>query len=129
MRMALLEGKKLLITGVLTDDSLAFGVAKMAQAEGAEVVLTGFGRALRLTERTARKLDPVPDVYELDVTDPEPLPDGHPLWTHPRVLITPHVANTPEMGIPLLASHIEQNVARFRVGDELLGVVDTSAGY
>ncbi len=68
--MTLLDGKKLLITGVLTDDSLAFGVARIAQAEGAEVVLTGFGRALRLTQRTARKLDPVPDVYELDVTDP-----------------------------------------------------------
>jgi enoyl-[acyl-carrier protein] reductase I len=68
--MALLSGKKLLITGVLTDDSLAFGVAKLAQAEGAEVVLTGFGRALRLTQRTAKKLDPVPDVFELDVTDP-----------------------------------------------------------
>jgi meromycolic acid enoyl-[acyl-carrier-protein] reductase len=69
--MALLDGKKLLITGVLTDDSLAFGVARKAQEEGAEVVLTGFGRALRLTQRTARKLDPVPDVFELDVTDPE----------------------------------------------------------
>jgi enoyl-[acyl-carrier protein] reductase I len=68
--MALLTGKKLLITGVLTDDSLAFGVARLAQQEGAEIVLTGFGRAMRLTERTARKLDPVPDVYELDVTDP-----------------------------------------------------------
>jgi enoyl-[acyl-carrier protein] reductase I len=68
--MALLEGKKLLITGVLTDDSLAYGVARLAQAEGAEVILTSFGRALRLTERTARKLDPVPDVHELDVTDP-----------------------------------------------------------
>lgn len=68
--MALLDGKKLLITGVLTDDSLAFGVAKLAQAEGAEVVLTSFGRAQRLTQRTARKLDPVPDVLELDVTDP-----------------------------------------------------------
>jgi len=69
--MALLDGKKLLITGVLTDDSLAFGVARTAQAEGAEVVLTGFGRGMRLTERTARKLDPVPDVYELDVSDPD----------------------------------------------------------
>lgn len=67
--MGLLEGKKLLVTGVLTDDSIAFGVARLAQAEGAEVVLTGFGRALRLTERTARKLDPVPDVLELDITD------------------------------------------------------------
>ncbi len=69
--MGLLDGKKILITGVLTDDSLAYGVAQLAQREGAEVVLTGFGRALRLTERTARKLDPVPDVHELDVTDPE----------------------------------------------------------
>ncbi len=69
--MAILEGKKLLITGVLTDDSLAFGVAKLAQQEGAEVALTGFGRALRLTQRTARKLDPVPDVYEFDVTNAE----------------------------------------------------------
>lgn len=69
--MALLTGKKLLITGVLTDDSLAFGVARMAQQEGAEVILTSFGRALRLTQRTARKLDPVPDVLELDVTDVE----------------------------------------------------------
>jgi enoyl-[acyl-carrier protein] reductase I len=64
----LLQGKKLLITGVLTDDSLAFGVAKLAQAEGAEVILTSFGRAMRLTQRTARKLDPVPDVLEFDVT-------------------------------------------------------------
>jgi len=69
--MALLDGKKILITGVLTDDSLAFGVAQLAQREGAEIVLTGFGRALRLTERTARKLDRVPDVLELDVTSPE----------------------------------------------------------
>ncbi|MDH3296555.1 MAG: enoyl-ACP reductase FabI [Acidimicrobiia bacterium] len=68
--MALLDGKKILITGVLTDDSLAFGVARLAQQEGAEIILTSFGRAFRLTERTARKLDPVPEVHELDVTDP-----------------------------------------------------------
>lgn len=67
--MPLLDGKKLLITGVLTDDSLAFGVAQLAQREGAEIALTGFGRGLRLTQRTARKLDVEPEVYELDVTD------------------------------------------------------------
>jgi phosphoglycerate dehydrogenase-like enzyme len=65
----------------------------------------------------------------LDVTDPEPLPAGHPLWTHPRVLITPHVGNTPEMGIPLLAAHIERNVTRFVAGEPLEGVVDVDAGY
>lgn len=71
--MAILEGKKLLITGVLTADSLAYGVAELAQREGAEVVLTSFGRPMRLTERTARKLDPVPDVLELDVTNTDHL--------------------------------------------------------
>ena len=65
----------------------------------------------------------------LDVTDPEPLPPEHPLWSHPRVLITPHVGNTPEMGVPLLARHIEQNVARFVRGEPLEGLVDVDAGY
>jgi len=69
--MGILDGKRLLITGVLTDASLAFGVAKLAQEEGAEIVLTGAGRALRLTQRTARKLPTEPDVLELDVTVPD----------------------------------------------------------
>ena len=68
--MGLLSGKRLLITGVLTDASLAFAVARLAAAEGAELILTGAGRGLRLTERTARKLDPAPEVLELDVTQP-----------------------------------------------------------
>jgi meromycolic acid enoyl-[acyl-carrier protein] reductase len=70
--MGILDGKRLLVTGVLTDASIAFHVARLAQQEGAEVVLTGFGR-LSLVERTARRL-PVPaPVVELDVTDPEHL--------------------------------------------------------
>lgn len=69
--MGLLDGKKIVITGVLTDASLAFGVAQMAQREGAQVVLTGAGRALSLTQRTARKLDTPADVFEFDVTVPE----------------------------------------------------------
>jgi meromycolic acid enoyl-[acyl-carrier-protein] reductase len=71
--MGLLEGKNIVITGVLTDASLAFGVATLAQNEGAEVMLTGAGRALSLTERTARKLPRPAPVYELDVTVPEHL--------------------------------------------------------
>jgi enoyl-[acyl-carrier protein] reductase I len=67
----MLDGKKIVITGVLTDASLAFGVAKIALEEGAEIVLTGAGRALSLTKRTARKLDAEIDVFELDVTVPE----------------------------------------------------------
>ena len=66
--MGLLDGKKIVITGVLTDASLAFGVAQLAQREGAQIVLTGAGRALSLTQRTARRLDTSVDVYEFDVT-------------------------------------------------------------
>lgn len=69
--MGLLDGKKIVVTGVLTDASLAFGVAKLARQEGAEIVLTGAGRALSLTQRTARKLGDDIAVYELDVTVPE----------------------------------------------------------
>ena len=69
--MTQLEGKKLLITGVINRESIAYEVAKQAQAAGAEVVLTGFGRAKRMTDRSAQKLDPVPDVLELDVNKPE----------------------------------------------------------
>ncbi|HLE88970.1 MAG TPA: enoyl-ACP reductase FabI [Candidatus Limnocylindria bacterium] len=67
----LLDGKKLLITGVLTDDSIAFSVARVAQEAGAEILLTGVGRGLRLTERVARRLPTTPDVLELDINNPE----------------------------------------------------------
>ncbi len=65
----------------------------------------------------------------LDVTDPEPLPDGHPLWTIHNCIITPHVGNTPEMGLPLIADRVRQNVARWIAGDDLIGLVDVAAGY
>ena len=67
----LLHGKKLLITGVLMDSSIAFHVAKLAQEQGAEVVLTSFGRALKITQAVARRLPSTPPVIELDVTNPE----------------------------------------------------------
>src|SRR5881628_2707279 len=69
--MPLLAGRRLLVTGVLTDRSIAFAVAQSAQREGAEVVLTGFGRSLRLTQRMALRL-PLP-ADELDVDDPDQL--------------------------------------------------------
>jgi enoyl ACP reductase len=65
----LLDGKRLLITGVLTDDSMAFAVAKVAQEAGAEVLLTGVGRGMSLTQRVARRLPTTPDVLEMDVND------------------------------------------------------------
>jgi len=69
--MGIVDGKKFLVTGVLTADSLAFGVARLAQLEGADVILTGFGRGLSLTERTARRLPEQTEVLELDVTNPD----------------------------------------------------------
>lgn len=84
--VGLLDGKRIVVTGVLTDASLAFGVAELALAEGGEIVLTGAGRGLRLTERTARKLGTADgtgvEVLELDVTDA-----GH------AVALTEHLAD------------------------------------
>ena len=69
----LLTGKRLLITGVITKDSMAFHVAQRAQAEGAEIVLSSFGRVRRMTERAAQRLETPVDVLELDVNKPEDL--------------------------------------------------------
>lgn len=65
----LLEGKQVLVTGVLTPQSIAFATARAAQEEGAQVVLTGFGRGLSITEKTARRLPEPADVLEMDVND------------------------------------------------------------
>lgn len=69
----LLEGKRLLVTGVLTEASIAFSVARVAQEQGAELVLTSFGRPMKLTARAARRLPTEPEVLELDVTNPDHL--------------------------------------------------------
>jgi len=66
-----LDGKRLLVTGVLTKGSIAYTVAERAQQEGAQVVLTGFGRTRRMTERAAGRLPDPPDVLELDVNNPD----------------------------------------------------------
>lgn len=65
----------------------------------------------------------------LDVTDPEPLPDGHPLWTAPNVVITSHSADTQEMADPLLASRVRSNVAAFLGDGDFVGIVDPASGY
>src|SRR5699024_6706442 len=65
----------------------------------------------------------------LDVTAPEPLPDGHPLWTEPRCIITPHTADTMEMIIPLYLDRIDNNIRAIKQGDPFVGVVDAGAGY
>jgi len=65
----------------------------------------------------------------LDVTDPEPLPEGHPLWDLDNCLITPHTADTPEMTAPLLAERVRENVGRLARGERLVGLVDPTLGY
>jgi phosphoglycerate dehydrogenase-like enzyme len=65
----------------------------------------------------------------LDVTDPEPLPDGHPLWDLDNCIITPHTANPPSLALPLLAARIRRNVAAYAAGEPLEGLVDPAAGY
>jgi len=65
----------------------------------------------------------------LDVTDPEPLPDGHPLWSLPTCLVTPHTANPWATAQPLLARRVQENVRRAAAGEPLLGLVDVDAGY
>jgi enoyl ACP reductase len=71
--MGLLDGKRLLVTGVLTDRSIAFGVARVAQEEGAEVVLTSFGRQMKITQTISKRLPKPAPVVELDVTSAEDL--------------------------------------------------------
>lgn len=65
----------------------------------------------------------------LDVTDPEPLPSDHPLWSLSNCIITPHVGNTPEMAVPLLSERVRENVRRYLKGDSLIGLVDPDLGY
>src|SRR5919201_2573086 len=69
----ILDGKRILVTGVISRESIAFSVAEQAQRAGAEVILTSFGRAMRLTERAAGRLPSPPDVLELDVNEPDHL--------------------------------------------------------
>ncbi len=71
--MGILSGKNILVTGVLTDSSIAFHIARLAQEEGAQVILTGFGRGLSLTTRIAGRLPETAPIIELDVTNQEHL--------------------------------------------------------
>ncbi|TQF73703.1 hydroxyacid dehydrogenase [Rhodococcus spelaei] len=65
----------------------------------------------------------------LDVTDPEPLPDGHPLWSLPNAVVTPHCSNPPAVRPAAFADHVARNVARFAAGERLNAVIDPVAGY
>lgn len=97
----------------------------------ADAILVNVARGgLVVTEHLVDALESATiDGAALDVTDPEPLPDGHPLWGQPRAIITPHSADTIEMIVPLLAVRLRENVNRYLHGRELLGLVDPVEGY
>jgi phosphoglycerate dehydrogenase-like enzyme len=110
-------------TGIIGPEELALmadGAWLVNVARGAHVVTDALVDALRQGRIGGAALD---------VTDPEPLPDGHPLWDLPNCIITPHTANTLEMARPAVAARVEENVRRFAAGDPLVGTVDLAAGY
>ncbi|HXF79311.1 MAG TPA: glyoxylate/hydroxypyruvate reductase A [Usitatibacter sp.] len=106
------------ILGKRTFHALPKGAAVVNAARGAHLVAQDLLQALDTGQVSAAVLD---------VTDPEPLPPDHPLWTHPRVIITPHVASQsqPETS----AAAVLENVRRHRRGEPLVGVIDRSRGY
>jgi phosphoglycerate dehydrogenase-like enzyme len=97
--------------------------------DGAWLVNVARGRHVVTDDLVAALRDGAIGGAGLDVTDPEPLPDGHPLWTFPNVLITPHVGNTPAMAVPLLSARVTENLRRWARGDALLGPVHADLGY
>jgi phosphoglycerate dehydrogenase-like enzyme len=99
---------------------LAPGACLVNVARGQHVVTEDLVEALR---------DGTLGSAGLDVTDPEPLPDGHPLWTLPNAIVTPHTGNTQEMALPLLSARITDNVRRWIAGEPLVGPVDPASGY
>ena len=98
-------------------------------AEGACLVNVARGRHVVTDDLVAALRDGPLGSAGLDVTDPEPLPPGHPLWDLPNALVTPHTANTEAMAEPLLSARVTENVRRWVAGEPLIGLVDPAAGY
>ena len=112
------------------DTERIIGAAELeAMSTSAWLVNVARGRHVDTDALTAALSSGVIAGAELDVTDPEPLPDGHPLWDLENCIVTPHTADTIEMVIPLLADRIRTNVRRLVAGEPLVGLVDASAGY
>ncbi len=109
------------------------GILSRAEFEQMErhawVVNVGRGRHIVTDDLVWALREKVIGGAALDVTDPEPLPAGHPLWSLPNCIITPHVGNTPEMAVPLLTERITDNVRRFAAGEALVGAIHAELGY
>ena len=111
--MGILEGKRILVAGVTMDSSIGFSVAKVAQEQGATVLISNFGRALSITKRIAGRLPVTPPVIELDVTDAD------------------HLAALPEARQKEILGQVP--LGRYASADEVAGVVrflaSDAAGY
>lgn len=113
-----------------TGTAKMFGAAEFAAMKKTAVLVNIARGGLVDTDALVEALD-ADEIWGagLDVTAPEPLPDGHPLWTSDRAIVTPHQADTPEMTAPLLAERIRHNVAALAGEADFIGVVDPAAGY
>jgi phosphoglycerate dehydrogenase-like enzyme len=128
---AIADADAVIIALALTDETRNIVDAKTLAAMRSDAWLCNVGRGGHVVTDdlvTALREGVIAGAV-LDVTDPEPLPDGHPLWELDNCVITPHVGNTPEMGLPLIADRVRVNVGRWIAGDELIGPVDVGAGY
>lgn len=120
-----------MIAAAATDETRGMIGARQLELMGEDTVLVNIARgALVDTDAVVRALaEGRIHGYATDVTDPEPLPDGHPLWAQERAIVTPHTADTPEMCIPLLDGRIERNLRARAEGRGLEGLVDAEGGY
>lgn len=123
--------KVVMIAAAATNQTRGLIGAEQLELMDADAVLVNIARGTLVdTDAVVRALAEGKILgYGTDVTDPEPLPDGHPLWDEPRCIITPHTADTPEMCIPLLNARIERNLQARAEGRELEGLVDVEGGY
>lgn len=128
---ALVGADAVIVALALTPDT--DGILSKGEFEHMEphawVVNVGRGRHIVTDDLVWALREEVIGGAALDVTDPEPLPAEHPLWSMPNCIITPHVGNTPEMAVPLLSERITENVRRFAVGTELIGAIHPELGY
>jgi phosphoglycerate dehydrogenase-like enzyme len=131
LHAALADADVVVVALALTPETtgIVAGPQLEAMADHAWLVNVARGRHIVTDDLVAALGAGVVAGAALDVTDPEPLPDGHPLWDLQNCLITPHSADTPEMIRPLLAARIRENVRRFSAGEPLLGLVDAALGY
>lgn len=125
------EADVVVLAAALTDETRGlFDAARIARMRGsAYLVNVGRGGLVDTDALVAALHDGTIAGAGLDVTDPEPLPAGHPLWDAPGVIITPHMADTPEMTAPLLAERIRENVEAFTSTGRFIGVIDPELGY